>query len=59
MKTESAMMVRNPAEGELGFRIVHFENDKHFNKVQRIPWFGKPISGQDRLPMPLATLPLG
>lgn len=39
MKTESAMILRNPADGELSFKIIHFENDKHFNGVQRIPCF--------------------
>jgi AraC family transcriptional regulator, transcriptional activator of pobA len=39
MKTESAMIVRNPADGELDFRIIHFEDDKHFNEVQRVPYF--------------------
>ena len=39
MKTESAIILRNPADGELGFRIIHFEDDKHFNEVQRVPYF--------------------
>ncbi|HWZ03930.1 MAG TPA: helix-turn-helix domain-containing protein [Mucilaginibacter sp.] len=39
MKTESALILRNPVDGELGFRIIHFEDDKHFNTVQRVPWF--------------------
>lgn len=39
MKTEPAMILRNPADGELGFRIIHFEDDKHFNEVQRVPYF--------------------
>ena len=33
------MILRNPADGELGFRIIHFEDDKHFNEVQRVPYF--------------------
>ena len=33
------MMLRNPADGELGFRIIHFEDDRHFNKLQRLPYF--------------------
>lgn len=33
------MILRNPADGELGFRIIHFEDDKHFNEVQRAPYF--------------------
>ena len=39
MKTESAMVLRNSADGELEFRVIHFEDDKHFNEVQRIPYF--------------------
>ena len=39
MKTESAMILKNPADGELDFRIINFEDDKHFNKVQRVPYF--------------------
>jgi len=39
MKTESAMIFRNPADGEVGLRIIHFEDDRHFNGVQRVPWF--------------------
>ncbi len=39
MKTEPAMVLRNPADGELDFRIIHFEGDKHFNGVQRVPYF--------------------
>jgi AraC family transcriptional activator of pobA len=39
MRSESAMILRNPADGELGFRIIHFEDDKHFNEVQRVPYF--------------------
>ena len=39
MKTESAMILRNPADGELDFRVIHFEGDQHFNKVQRVPYF--------------------
>jgi AraC family transcriptional regulator, transcriptional activator of pobA len=39
MKTESAILLRNPLEGELGFRILQFEDDKHFNEVQRVPYF--------------------
>ena len=39
MKTESAIMLRHPGDGELGFRIIHFEDDKHFNEVQRVPYF--------------------
>ena len=39
MKTESAMILRNPADEELGFRIVHFEDENHFNEVQRLPYF--------------------
>jgi AraC family transcriptional activator of pobA len=39
MKTESAMILRNPADGELDFRIIYFEDDKHFNGVQRVPYF--------------------
>ncbi|MDB5087139.1 MAG: hypothetical protein JWR09_1133 [Mucilaginibacter sp.] len=35
------MIVRNPADGELDFRVIHFEDDKHFNEVQRVPWFSK------------------
>jgi AraC-like DNA-binding protein len=38
MKTESVMTLRNP-DGELSFRIIHFEDDKHFNQVQRAPYF--------------------
>ncbi|MFC0517339.1 helix-turn-helix domain-containing protein [Mucilaginibacter angelicae] len=39
MKTEPAMTLRNAADGELGFGIMHFEDDKHFNEVQRVPYF--------------------
>ena len=39
MKTESATLLRNPADGGLGFRIIHFEDDKHFNELQRVPYF--------------------
>ena len=39
MKTESALILRNPADEELGFRIVHFEDDNHFSEVQRLPYF--------------------
>jgi AraC family transcriptional activator of pobA len=39
MKTASATLIRNPADGELGFRILHFEDDKHFNELQRVPYF--------------------
>ncbi|HET7000729.1 MAG TPA: AraC family transcriptional regulator, partial [Puia sp.] len=39
MKTESAILLGNPPEGELGFRIIHFEDDRHFNEVQRVPHF--------------------
>lgn len=38
MQTESVMTLRNP-DGELDFRIIHFEDDKHFNEVQRMPYF--------------------
>ena len=33
------MILRNPADGELGFRIIHFEDDKHFKEMQRVPYF--------------------
>ncbi|GGB05386.1 hypothetical protein GCM10011511_30940 [Puia dinghuensis] len=33
------MMLRNSANGELGFRIMHFEDDKHFSELQRVPHF--------------------
>src|SRR6266851_2874225 len=39
MKTESATLLRNPGDGELGFRIIQFEDDKHFNELQRVPHF--------------------
>ncbi|MDP9076786.1 MAG: AraC family transcriptional regulator [Bacteroidota bacterium] len=39
MKTETATVFENPADGESGFRIVHFEDDKHFNEVQRVSQF--------------------
>jgi AraC family transcriptional activator of pobA len=39
MKAESATTLINPADGELGFRIIHFEDDRHFNEVQRAPYF--------------------
>ena len=39
MATQSSMMLKNAAGGELGFRITHFEDDSHFNKLQRVPWF--------------------
>lgn len=39
MKTESAMVLNNPADGELSFRVIHFDDDKHFNRMQRLPWF--------------------
>jgi len=39
MKTESVVTLSNPADGELSFRIIHFEDDKHFNRVQRISCF--------------------
>jgi AraC family transcriptional regulator, transcriptional activator of pobA len=39
MKIESEMTFRNPVDGELGFRIMHFEDDKHFKDVQRLPYF--------------------
>jgi len=39
MKTELAMILTNPVNGELGFRIIHFNNDKHFNEVQRVAYF--------------------
>jgi AraC-like DNA-binding protein len=39
MKKESTILLRNLANGELGFRIMHFEDDKHFNEVQRVPYF--------------------
>jgi AraC-like DNA-binding protein len=39
MKTESAMIFRNPADGGLGFRIIHFDDDKYFNGVQRVSYF--------------------
>src|SRR5258705_13953777 len=38
MTTESSMMLRNAANG-LGFRIIHFEDNKHFSELQRVPWF--------------------
>ncbi len=33
------MTFRNPVNGELGFRIMYFEDDKHFKEVQRLPFF--------------------
>jgi AraC family transcriptional activator of pobA len=39
MKTGSATIFRNHAGGELGFRIIHFDDDKQFNAVQRVPYF--------------------
>jgi len=39
MKTESVITLRNPADGELSFGITHFEDDKHFNEVQRVSCF--------------------
>jgi AraC family transcriptional activator of pobA len=39
MKTEPAVVPGNSADGELGFRIIHFEDDLHFNEVQRLPYF--------------------
>ena len=33
------MMLSNAADGELGFRIIHFEDDRHFSKLQRVPHF--------------------
>lgn len=33
------MMLRNSADGELGFRIIYFEDDKHFSELQRAPYF--------------------
>jgi len=39
MATESSMMLRNAADGELGFRIIHFEDGEHFSELQRVPWF--------------------
>jgi len=39
MKTESVVTFNNSADGELSFRIIHFEDDKHFNRVQRISCF--------------------
>lgn len=32
------MTLRNP-DGELDFRIIYFEDDKHFNEVQRVPYY--------------------
>jgi len=29
----------NPVDGELGFRMVYFEDDKQFSKLQRVPYF--------------------
>ena len=29
----------NPVDGELGFRIMHFEDVEHFKDVQRLPYF--------------------
>src|SRR5882724_3646209 len=39
MTPGSSMMLRNSADGGLGFRIIHFEDDKHFNELQRVPYF--------------------
>jgi AraC family transcriptional activator of pobA len=39
MKTELTMTLKNPADGELGFRIIYFEDDKLFNVLQRVPYF--------------------
>lgn len=33
------MRLRNAADGEFGFRTLHFEDDSHFNKLQRVPHF--------------------
>lgn len=32
-------MFINPADGELGFRVVDFEDDRNFNTLQRVPYF--------------------
>jgi AraC-like DNA-binding protein len=39
MTTASSMALKNAAGGELGFRILHFEDDKHFSELQRVPYF--------------------
>src|SRR5258708_30345130 len=39
MTPGSSMMLRNSADGELGFRIIHFEDDKQFSELQRVPCF--------------------
>ena len=39
MKAEPVMIFRNPVDGELGFRIIHFKGDEHFKEVQRVPYF--------------------
>ena len=39
MTTESPMILINPSDGELGFRIMYFEDARHFNKIQRVPYF--------------------
>jgi len=39
MKAESSIMLRNATDGELGFRILQFEDDRYFSELQRVPYF--------------------
>ena len=39
MIPELSIKLRSSAGGELGFRIIQFEDDRHFSVVQRVPHF--------------------
>src|SRR5450432_940371 len=60
MKTASPTLIRNPADGELGFRILHFEDDKHFNELQRVPYFSIILisEGEGELKADFANYPI-
>ncbi len=39
MTTTPDFVLTNPIDGSLGFRMVHFESDEHFNELQRVAHF--------------------
>lgn len=39
MTTTPDFVLKNPVDGNLGFRMVHFENDGYFKELQRVDYF--------------------
>ncbi|MCF6403042.1 AraC family transcriptional regulator [Chitinophaga filiformis] len=37
--TTSALEIKNPVDGSMGFRMIHFEDNSHFKELQRVGYF--------------------